>query len=479
MEIKNIFSNLSPLDHRYYLSNRDVHESLGRVLSEEAAVTYQTAVEIALLKHLIPFAITDKKEITRLQQDVEAVGRAVDPAEVYEEEEKTRHNIRALVNVLKRRVPAEVSRLVHVGATSVDILDTSFSLRLKDAVRGTVLPLLIRLEELLIERTAEEADTPQVGRTHGQFAVPITFGFALAEYVSRLGKSIRRMEVKSRNLRGKLAGAVGAYNALLMVTPDPEALEREVLGSLGLEPSEHSTQLVEPEYALELLLEINTAFGVVANLADDLRHLQRSEIGEAREEFKADQVGSSTMPQKRNPWNSEHVKSLWKEFSPRVMTFFMDQISEHQRDLTNSASQRFVSEYVAGFAFAVNRMISVVKSLGVIRERMLLNLAAAGDASLAEAAYVLLALGGDAEAHETVRRATLAAEKEKLPLADILRRDKTAWERIETRLAKVMKADAAEFFSHPERSTGLAGPKAKKLAAAYAALMKETKEALA
>jgi adenylosuccinate lyase len=479
MELKNIFTNLSPLDHRYYLSERREHEALERSLSEDAAVRYQIAVEIALLKNLIPFAVEDKKEIARLQQEVERAGLAVDPEEVYREEEKTRHNIRALVNVLKRKVPAEVSRLVHVGATSVDILDTSFSLRLRDAVRKTVLPLLVRLEELLIERVRSEAETPQVGRTHGQFAVPITFGFALAEYVARLGKSIRRMEVKSRNLRGKLAGAVGAYNALLMVTSDPEKLERDVLASLGLEPSEHSTQLVEPEYALELLLELNTAFGVIANLADDLRQLQRSEIGEVREEFREDQVGSSTMPQKRNPWNSEHVKSLWKAFAPRVLTFFMDQISEHQRDLTNSASQRFTAEYVAGFAFAVNRMISVVKSLGVIRERMMANLSAAGDAVLAEAAYVLLALGGDAEAHETVRRASLAAEKEKRPLADILRRDAPAWERIERQLAKVTKTHPAEFFSHAERSTGLAASKAKRLAAAYENIMKETKEALA
>ncbi len=124
-------------------------------------------------------------------------------------------------------------------------------------------------------------------------------------------------------------------------------------------------------------------------------------------------------------------------------------------------------------------MISVVKSLGVIRERMFANLAAAGDAVLSEAAYVLLALGGDDEAHETVRRATLAAEKEKKPLSEILKRDGAAWGRIETQLAKVMKIGATEFFSHPERTTGLAAPKAKKLAAAYTQIMKETKEALA
>jgi adenylosuccinate lyase len=478
MELKNIFSNLSPLDHRYYLSNREEHEALGVYLSEEAAIRHCAAVEVALLTHLIPFAFTDPDEISRLQKAAREAADTVDPEDVYREEEKTRHNIRALVNVIKKKVPAEIAHLVHVGATSVDILDTAFSLRVRGAVRKVVLPLLIGLEELLVERVRTEAETPQVGRTHGQFAVPITFGFALAEYVSRLGKSIQRIEVKSKNLRGKLAGAVGAYNALVMVTADPEALERAVLADLGLKPSEHSTQLVEPEYLLELLLEINTAFGVIANLADDLRHLQRSEIGEVREEFRAEQVGSSTMPQKRNPWNSEHVKSLWKEFSPRVITFFMDQISEHQRDLTNSASQRFVAEYIAGFAFAVKRLSSVVRSLGVIRERMLANLAGAGDLVLSEATYVLLALAGDTEAHETVRRVSLDAEKEKKPLVEILRRDKEAWQRIERQLKKVMNVDPAAFFSHPERSTGLAAPKAKKLAADYEKIMKEMKEAL-
>ena len=93
-------------------------------------------------------------------------------------------------------------------------------------------------------------------------------------------------------------------------------------------------------------MRIISAFGVLANLADDIRHLQRTEIGEVGEAFEATQVGSSTMPHKRNPWNFEHVKSMWKEFMPRMITMYADQISEHQRDLTNSASGRFVPEIV-------------------------------------------------------------------------------------------------------------------------------------
>ena len=245
---------------------------------------------------------------------------------------------------------------------------------------------------------------------------------------------------------------------------DPEELEREVLQRIGLTASEHSTQLVEPEYLLRLLLELNTAFGIIANLADDLRNLQRTEIGEVREEFTETQVGSSTMPQKRNPWNSEHVKSLWKAFCPRVMTFFMDQISEHQRDLTNSASSRFAAEYVAGFASAVDRMRSVVRSLVVDRKRMAENLARTGDLIFSEPVYVLTALGGDAEAHERVRAATVKAEKSGTRLADVLRQDQVLWDMLTRQLALTRGQEALAFFSDPAHYRGIAAERARAIA---------------
>jgi adenylosuccinate lyase len=304
----------------------------------------------------------------------------------------------------------------------------------------------------------------------------------MAEYVSRLGKSILEIDRLSLTLRGKLAGAVGAYNATSMIVRDPEELERRYLRELGLEPSEHSTQLVEPEYLLRLLLEMNTAFGIIANLADDLRNLQRSEIGELREGFAPDQVGSSTMPQKRNPWNSEHVKSLWKAFMPRVMTFFMDQISEHQRDLSNSASQRFTADYIAGFALAVSRMISVIEGLGVDRQRLSANLHAGGPGRggipggvLAEPAYILLAESGVSDAHEMIRRITLRAEKEGLSFAAALSGDEFVLGRIAEKMTELgiiqSRAEALSFFEQPERYRGLAAEKAKELSAKYRKLM--------
>jgi len=468
LESRGIFLNLSPLDHRYSLSSPALFASLSDILGEAASVRYCARVEAALLKALLGRAAVPGAG-PGLFAEIDAAAEAVDPEQVYEEEKKTQHNVRALVNVMKRLLPAPARPFLHLGATSVDILDTAAALRYRDALRRVILPLLCDLEAELIRRCREEAATPQIGRTHGQHAVPLTFGFALAEYVSRLGESISRLEERSAGLRGKLAGAVGSYNATSLLVRDPLALERDFLGGLGLEPSEHSTQLVEPEYLLRLLLEVNVAFGVLANLADDLRNLQRTEIGEVREEFTATQVGSSTMPQKRNPWNSEHVKSLWKAFAPRVTTFFMDQISDHQRDLTNSASSRFVGEYLAGFALAAERTRSVLSSLVVDRARMAQNIRRTGDLVYSEAVYVLIALGGDPEAHERIRSATLRAEKTGARLADVLKEETAAWDQLSRQLAATRGTNAESFFSDPASYTGLAEERARAIADTHAA----------
>jgi adenylosuccinate lyase len=471
---RSIFKNISPLDHRYSLSEESLFNAMVPWISEEAALRACVKAEIALV---IAHLAVRGKATPEISAQLEKAGNSVDPAEVYAEEEKTRHNIRALVNVLKKKLPAEYSPLIHLGATSVDILDTSLAWRIRGVTHEVVLPELKKLELLLCDLSEKEAETPQVGRTHGQHALPITVGFAMAEYVSRLGKSILEIKRLEKTLKGKLAGAVGSYNATAMIVKDPEELERLYLAELGLEPSEHSTQLVEPEYLLRLLLEFNTAFGIIANLADDLRNLQRSEIGEFHEGFAAQQVGSSTMPQKRNPWNSEHVKSLWKAFMPRALTFFMDQISEHQRDLSNSASQRFIADYVAGFVLAVSRMGQVIESLQVDRERLNANLKAAGSALLAEPAYILLAESGVTDAHEVIRKVTLAAEKENLSFAQALGREKETLSAIAAKMAELglIKTDGADgvtaaalaWFEHPEHYRGLAEKKARSIAAKY------------
>ena len=473
METRNIFENLSCIDHRYSLSEAAAFEGLSKYISEEASVRSNARCEAALVKaHLkLRGQLTPAMEAT-----LDKAAEEIDPEEVYKEEEKTKHNIRALVNVFKTKVPSEVAPLVHLGATSVDILDTGLSCRMRDVTQNVVLLELKELEKALCAIADREAETPQVGRTHGQHAVPITFGWSIAEFVSRLGKSILRIEELSKQLKGKLAGPVGSYNGPSMIVKDPEELELTYMHFLGLEPSEYSNQLVEPEYLLRLLLEMNVAFGIIANLADDLRNLQRSEIGEVFEYFASTQVGSSTMPQKRNPWNSEHVKSLWKAMCPRVLTFYMDQISEHQRDLTNSASQRFISDYVAGFTMAVARMKAVVSGLQADRESMARNLAGAGGkvkgGVLAEPAYILLGEAGYNDGHEIIRQITLEAEKSGKTFFEVLKTHEKEYADITAQLEKLGVENPANFFEHPANYCGLAAKKSARLAKKYRELMK-------
>src|SRR5207245_2662061 len=186
--------------------------------------------------------------------EVEHAAAQVTPEEVYEEERRIQHNIRALVNCIRNKVSAEARPFVHLFATSADIMDTARALCLREVTRDVLVPMLSDLVHKLIRLSRDEAATPQMGRTHGQHAVPITFGFAMAQYVSRFGQRLQQIVTAASNLRGRFAGAVGAYNALALYRPaDPAAVEAMLMRRLGLAPPEVSTQIVQPEYVADFV----------------------------------------------------------------------------------------------------------------------------------------------------------------------------------------------------------------------------------
>ena len=253
-----------------------------------------------------------------------------------------------------------------------------------------------------------------------------------------------------------MAGAVGAYNASSLFFENPVKFEEDILSELGLKPSPISTQIVEAEFLVDYVNSIVSAFGILANLADDMRHLQRNEIGEIGEFFEAKQVGSSTMPLKRNPINFENVKSMWKEFMPRILTIHMDQISEHQRDLTNSASMRFIPEILAGFYMSTVRMERVMSSLVVDKHNMHKNFDLNKNLIAAEPLYILLAANGHQDAHEYVRDMTLKAQITRKPLIQLVKNDKS----IKPYFKKFNKKQL-EIISNPEKYVGIAAKKAE------------------
>ncbi|MBI2542165.1 adenylosuccinate lyase [Candidatus Woesearchaeota archaeon] len=447
-----IFDSISPLDFRYYSRNKKIFDRLQPYLSEAAFIKYALKAESALAIILAKNRICSAK----IADEIEKACRNVTPEQVYAEEDRIKHNIRALANCIRNKVSEEAKPFVHFTATSYDIISTADALRYKEFANNALIPELIKLESTLINIALREKNTIQIGRTHGQHAEPITFGFAIAQYVSRLGSSILKIRKAANNLRGKFSGAVGAYNASSLFFENPAKFEEEVLAELNLKPSPISTQVVEPEFLADYLNSVITSFGVLANLADDMRHLQRNEIGEVGEFFEAKQVGSSTMPQKRNPINFENVKSMWKEFMPRIVTMHMDQISEHQRDLTNSASMRFIPEILAGFYVSVTRLNKVMSELAVDKTSMKKNFDITKGMIAAEPLYILLAANGHPDAHEYVRGKTLESQLTKKPLINLVKNDMS----IQQYLKKFNKRQL-EIINNPEKYTGIAENKAE------------------
>lgn len=450
----NIFDTISPLDFRYYCTNSALIKDLKPYLSEEAFIHYLARVEVAIIEGFAEEGICTQKHAEEARKALLAI-RA---EEVYAEEKRIHHLIRALVNCFGSYVSEETKRFIHLTATSNDIICTAEALRYQGFTQKVLLPKLLQLERTLLDIAEREKYTVQIGRTHGQHAVPITFGFAIAEYVARLGERIHEITDKAVNLRGQLSSAVGAYNASSLIVKEPAAFEKKVLEKLGLKPATYSTQIVIPEFMADYIHSIISTFGVLANLADDMRHLQRTEIAEVGEGYAPLQVGSSTMPQKKNPVTFENIKSFYKAMMPRMITLYLDQISEHQRDLTNSASSRFSVEIVAGFYIAADRMAKTMQRLAVDKEMMKKNLAISKDFITAEPLYVLLAFYGLSEAHEEVRQLTMKALAEKKTLLEVAKSDASV-----SALLMKLTDEQRNVLEHPETYIGKAVEKTEEV----------------
>jgi adenylosuccinate lyase len=454
------YSLFSPTDYRYGV------KALEPYLSEEAYVHYKAKVEAALAKTLAKRGICSKE----IAEEIAKAADHVTAGEVYAEEDRIKHDIRALANVIRSRVSEEAKPYVHATATSYDIVDTANALRFKEAVKDVLIPDMVAFEKALIEIAMREKATIQIGRTHGQHAEPITFGFAIAQYVSRWGSRIVRVKNAADQLVGKFSGAVGAYNASSLFFEDPEGFEVDVLNSLGLSPADISTQIVQAEPTADFFHSIVSSFGVLANYARDMRNLQRTEIGEVGEPYGTEQVGSSTMPQKRNPINFENVESSWKRALPQMVTVYLDQVSEHQRDLTNSLSQRYLPELLVMFDSSVRRMTRITRDLHVDESGMRKNFEMSRDKTVAEPLYILLAYYGHPDAHEYVRRLTDISYRSGKPLNEVALQDKGLKPYL-----KKFKKQQLTILNDPSQYIGIAIKKTEKIVSKWKQLLEREK----
>lgn len=472
VELRDIYDNISPIDFRFWLPD------VAHYVSENGFTRWKLAVERALLHAFETRRLTPPGTVRAFIRAEEMVRTAA----VYREERRIGHDIRALVNVTKRFMEALFGKMTHAIITSWNTIDTANAARYYAVTKAVVIPALLELVEALVIQVETDADTPQIGRSHLQHGEPITFGFALAWHASRLSQAVTQLNERANQLSGSMSGAMGSSNAATLLFDNPEdveAFEGDVVSMLGLPRGEISTQIGQPEAQIRFFMELQLISGILANLADDIRHLQRTEVGEVYEPFnEQEQVGSSIMPHKKNPIASENTKSIWKMTLGRFLTIMLDQISEHQRDLTNSASSRSYGEQINLVTFQVRRMTKVIKGLVVNREQMLRNLRLMGDLVMAEPLSVLLLTKGCSEAHEICRQLTMKA-RANMVRCEELDRTGSSEPRPSTSFVQLALQDEAlrvyikqftarqiELLGDPVRYTGVAAWRARKVAAA-------------
>ena len=301
-------------------------------------------------------------------QRIRNAAREVDPERAREIEKESQHDVIAFLRSVTERLGPE-GRWLHFGLTSSDVLDTATAVVLRDAsaVVGTELHRLIEVTRRL---ALQHRSTPMVGRTHGIHAEPITFGFKVAGWFAELGRDAERLARAGDAIAvGTISGAVGSH---ANVTPDVEA---HVCSALGLRPDEAATQVVSRDRHAELLTTLAILGGTLERIAVELRHLQRTEVGEAFEPFGAGQQGSSAMPHKRNPILTERVTGMSRLLRADALVGLENMALWHERDISHSSAERFVFERALGVAaYATRTLADVLDGLEVDATRMAANL---------------------------------------------------------------------------------------------------------
>jgi len=333
------------------------------------------------------------------------------------------HEIMAVVKAL-----AEVSEpyggFIHMGATSNDITDSVLALQLKEAIK-IVRKDLAELAGVLVGKAETYKDTVCLGRTHGIAALPMPFGFKFAVWASEVTRHIKRLsQCEDRVCVGKMSGAVGTMAGF---GPNALRIQETVMERLGIRPATIATQVVPRDGLAEFITLLGVIASTLDKIANEVRNLQRTEIREVEEPFREErQVGSSSMPHKRNPEKSEKVCGLARVIRGFTVTALENIVLEHERDLTNSSCERvMVPEVCILLDEQLKTILKVLKGLIVYPENMVKNLKATRGLIMSEAITLTLAKKGPGRqwAHEVVRRCSMEAWKRQVTLPDVLKQN--------------------------------------------------------
>src|SRR5271163_977000 len=337
---------------------------MGRVWSDQNKFAKWLDVELAATETLAEAGQVPKEAAAAIRARAK-----VDVARIHELEARVKHDVIAFTMAVGESIgDPSVARWLHYGMTSNDVVDTAQALQVRDASL-LIERALVTFGEILDLRAHEYQRTPQIGRTHGVHAEPITFGLKLANWYAEMQRNFTRFEAAAEGLRvGKLSGAVGTFAHL-----DPEH-EEVICAKLALGTASVSSQVIQRDRHAYYLSTLALIAASMEKIALEVRHLQRTEVREAEEFFSAGQKGSSAMPHKRNPIVSEQICGLARVIRSNALAALENVALWHERDISHSSVERIIlPDSTILVDYMLHRSTEIVANMKVFPERMLRN----------------------------------------------------------------------------------------------------------
>jgi len=354
---------------------------------------------------------------------------------IAEVEARVGHDVVAFLSVVNESIGQPEARYVHLGMTSQDLNDNAMAVQLVESSR-IIARDLSTVREAAVELALRHRKTLMAGRTHGVVAEPTTFGFKVAGWVAELDRAAARLEQATHEIAvGRVSGAVGTH-----ATVDPR-VEEHVCAELGLTPDPISTQVIARDRHAAFMSALALAAGTLERIAIEIRHLQRSEVGEAFEPFGKEQKGSSAMPHKRNPVMTERVCGLARVVRGHLVTALENTALWHERDISHSSAERIIfPDACAAVDYMALEMAKVLSGLEVRPARMLRNLQFGGGVVFSQRVMLALVDSGMSreEAYLVVQKAAMKAlDEEAIGFRTLLEQDAEVMKRIGARLDEV------------------------------------------
>lgn len=445
-------------------------------------------VEVATMQTLGEIGVIPAADMAFLTPELIERLIAIPTTEVDKvEREDTKHDVRAWVRLAQSILPPQIGRWLHMPLTSYDPLDTGRILHYYEAYKNVLKPSLAKVIGIFIELVRQYSNTLQIGRTHGQHALPITVGFWLATILDRLVRNAWQLDEAADELVGKISGAVGAYNAQVGLgftkafagNTDGNTFEDAVLDKLNLNAAPISTQILPPEPLANFLYTCTLLSASFGQFGRDSRNLMRSEIAEVQEEYEAGQVGSSTMAHKRNPVTFEQLEGMWLRTKNEFGKVLDVLLSEHQRDLVGSSVMRDFPIILVNLQCQMDNLLRPSKQTGkpflsritINEEACRRNFDANANVILAEPLYIALLMAGyEGDAHALVNEVLMPRAQQKNTqlvheLSDLVgeaisRGDETEEAQAIRRARNNLPEEIYKLLTRPKEYTGAATQKA-------------------